>query len=79
MTYVLESDGIDLEIAKYWVQSFEGDLTRRMVMPPPPSQDKELREKALMYAMQRASHRYENAPVLDIAEQYLVFLKGDAA
>ena len=79
MTHVLESDGIDPEIAKDWVQSFEGDLTRRMAMPPPPSQDKELREKALMYAVQAYEKSTRIHSVVSVAESFLDFLRGAEA
>lgn len=39
--------------------------------------DKELREKALMYAVQAMPHLNEGVDMLGVAEKYLAFLRGD--
>ena len=41
--------------------------------------DKELREKALMYAIQAASFAVDPFDVVDTADKYLGFLRGGAA
>ena len=41
--------------------------------------EKELREKALMYAVQRLSKTSVEGNAVEVAEGYLKFLKGEAA